>query len=138
MEIQKVIAKNLRTERERQALTRDSLAKMAGVTPQTIYDIENENRNPSITVLDSLAKSLGIAAKDLLCESEPVLVKSLPVSKTLQKMMAIPDEVYEISIKLGVDNPIWEEEIIPLLAAAVEDEEIAREEEMRKKNSRLA
>lgn len=137
MKIQKVIAKNLRAERERLSLTRDSLAKMAGVTPQTIYDIENENRNPSITVLDSLANSLGLTAKDLLNDSEPLPVKSLPVSKVLQKMMAVPDEVYEVAIKLGANDPIWEEEIIPLLAAAVEDQEIALEEE-RKKNSRLA
>jgi transcriptional regulator with XRE-family HTH domain len=107
MEITSLIATNLRKERVRQKLTREALGEMAKVTAKTVYDIENEIRKPSITVLESLARSLDLSVTDLL-SGEARREKVLPLSGYLKKLSFIPDEVFEKMQGIPKEDPCWE------------------------------
>lgn len=111
MEITKVIATNLREARESAGLSREALAKKAGITAQTIYDVENENRKPSLTVLDSLAKELGLPISELLKGSpatQVIKMKPVPLKKILTGLANIPQDVYEMIEKVEEANEAWD------------------------------
>ena len=55
----------LREYRARQNLTKDDLAKKAGVTRQTIIAIENERYNPSLELAFKLSKVFRTKIEDL-------------------------------------------------------------------------
>jgi transcriptional regulator with XRE-family HTH domain len=105
MEIMKVIAANI--ERERGEESRASLAKRAGVTYQTVYDVEEGNKKLSIDVLEKIAGALRVDPADLLKRKVP-LQKPLKISEALKKMLSIPDDVYDLAEKLHVDDDVWE------------------------------
>ncbi len=117
MEIQKVIAANLFAARGE--LSRKELAQRAKVTYQTIYDIEEGNKNPSVKALQSIADALGIPCSALLETSEPVrpIIKNEPISAFAKKLLSVPDKVYALAEKLGSDHEIWGE-----IIDALEDE----------------
>lgn len=106
MEIQKTIAVNL--AKARGGMSRQELAKLSGVTYQTIYDIEEERRKPSLDVLDNLSKALRIEASELLRPSSPTAFKG-KVSEALRFMASVPDEIYELSVELGADHKAWKD-----------------------------
>jgi transcriptional regulator with XRE-family HTH domain len=108
MEITKTVALNLRSLRDGQKLTRDALAKLARVSSQTIYDIENENKKPSLLVIESLAIALKVKPSALLEEGTVLQATYLPVSETIQKLLAIPDRVYELAQDVPLDDEAWD------------------------------
>jgi len=88
-------------------LSRQELAAKAKTSYQTIRDIEEKNRKPSIDMLNSLASALGIPLASLLKEEalpEPV---QLPVSRILQDLMNIPDSVYKAAKGIPKTDPVW-------------------------------
>lgn len=117
MEIQKVVALNL--AKARGEMSRQKLAELSGVTYQTIYDIEEERRKPSLEVIQSLSSALRIDPSELLKNSEPVLYKP-KVSDVLKRLASIPDAVYDLANELELDHEAWED-IIETLEIAVED-----------------
>jgi DNA-binding XRE family transcriptional regulator len=128
MEITKTVANNLRALREGQKLTRDTLAKLAGISSQTIYDIENENKKPSLLVIDSIAKALNVKPFALLSEEESPPVARVPMSIVAKKIMSIPDDVYELAQGVSLNDEAWE-----IVRMALET---AREREERKKKNK--
>ncbi len=106
MEIRKVISQNL--EKARGATSRKKLAEMSGVSYQTIYDIEEGNKSPSIEAIDKISRALGIAPFELLKDAPPTpRLYSLPVSQTIKKMLAIPDDIYDVAIEHEIAPKDW-------------------------------
>ena len=58
--------RNLRKRRDAAGLSRYELAKMAGVSPQTIAEIEMNGVATSVVNALSLAKALGTTVEDLM------------------------------------------------------------------------
>ncbi len=56
----------LRRIRERRGMTQDELAKKVGVTRITITRIETSARNPSMALVQKLAKALKVKLAELL------------------------------------------------------------------------
>jgi len=106
MEIIKSIAENVR--KARGELSRQKLADVVGCTYQTIYEIEEGRRKPSIEVLIAISEALNVSAASLLETGKSPVVVSLPVSKTLFKMAAIPDDVYELAQGVELDSEVWD------------------------------
>jgi transcriptional regulator with XRE-family HTH domain len=125
MEITKTVALNVRRLRDGQKLTREALAKAANVSAQTIYDIENENKKPSLLVVESLAKALSIKPSTLLESDELAPIVNLPVSKTIQKLMAIPDKVYDFAQDEAINDEVWEI-IEDIMEGAIEDRKLLK------------
>ena len=65
---------NLVFERARAGLSQTALAKAAGVTRQTISEIERAATNPTIDVLDKIISALGISMERLFVQHVSGLV----------------------------------------------------------------
>ena len=57
-------------------LSQRALAKESGVSPATIYELENDRRNPNPSTLRKLARALGVEVADLLGEAEHPLAQA--------------------------------------------------------------
>jgi len=62
----KIFSENLRAERARKNYSQEFLAEKAQVTQKTIYEIENQKRNPTILVVANLALALEITIDKLM------------------------------------------------------------------------
>jgi len=68
MAISSVIARNCKRFREDQHLSQVALAQRAGLSKQTIVDIEAARANPTIDTLEALAEALEVSARALISE----------------------------------------------------------------------
>jgi len=66
------IGERVRLEREKQGLTGVALADKVGVTPAMVSQIENDQSEPSLDTLESVAKVLGVSVCYFLLEQEDV------------------------------------------------------------------
>jgi transcriptional regulator with XRE-family HTH domain len=122
----------LRNERN---WSQEVLANKAQLSTQAIKHIEKGRRGSNMTIdtAKKLAGSFGMTISEFigekeLSEKEKEVVKELPVSHTLKKMMCIPDEVYELASQLdGLSkkdkDELWED-IIETLDVAVKQKQV--------------
>ena len=66
MDIRKRLGRNVRRLRGEKELSQEAFAHEAGIHRTYVSDIERGARNPTITVIERLAKALGVSAGDLL------------------------------------------------------------------------
>ena len=66
MDIAKRLGKNVRRLREAKGWSQEAFADEAGIHRTYVSDIERGARNPTIAVLEKLAKPLGVSAGILL------------------------------------------------------------------------
>lgn len=66
MDIRVRLGLNLRKLRDEKGWSQEDFADRAGIHRTYVSDIERGRRNPTITVLEKLAKPLGVAPGDLL------------------------------------------------------------------------
>ena len=66
MDINTRLGKNIRRLREEQGWSQEDYADRAGIHRTYVSDIERGRRNPTITVVEKLAKPFGIGAGRLL------------------------------------------------------------------------
>ena len=69
-----MLVENLIFERARAGLSQTALAKAAGVTRQTISEIERAGTNPTIDILDRIISALGISMERLFVQHVSGLV----------------------------------------------------------------
>ncbi|HLM72994.1 MAG TPA: helix-turn-helix transcriptional regulator [Polyangiaceae bacterium] len=65
-EVVSSFAREVRRRREAAGMTLDTLAQRSGLTPNYIGNIENGQRDPSLTTLFKLAEGLGVQAGELI------------------------------------------------------------------------
>jgi transcriptional regulator with XRE-family HTH domain len=65
-DIHQRLARNLRALRQGEKLSQEALAHVAGLHRTYISDLERGARNPSIAVIDTLARALAVSAGKLL------------------------------------------------------------------------
>lgn len=106
MEIQRVVSTNL--IKLRGEMSRQELAGLAGVSYQHIYEIEEQLKNPSLKVLDRLAKALSVDLAELLKVSEQKQ-RPVKISSVLRMMAAIPDDIYLSASEFELNHPMWDE-----------------------------
>ncbi len=66
MDVRQRLGNNLRKLRKAKKLSQEAFADEAGIHRTYISDIERGARNPTITVVETIAKALGVTASDLL------------------------------------------------------------------------
>lgn len=66
MDVRERLAKNLRSLRQHRGWSQEQLAFEAGIHRTYISDLERGARNPTITVVDKLAVTLGVRVGELL------------------------------------------------------------------------
>ena len=98
------LAANLRYIRERRGLTQVQVAKLAGLPRSTVSQVETGAGNPTLAVLVSLARALGVSIEELLSAPHSALQVfrkgELPVEArglaTVQKLL--PDRITGMEI----------------------------------------
>ena len=96
------LGKRIAALRREKELKQDELAEKLGVSPQAVSKWENDQTCPDISLLPSLAKTLGVSVDELLSgkqESAPV-VQVLPQNQRKD----IKDMVLRIVVKSGDNN----------------------------------
>ncbi|MGO1507145.1 MAG: helix-turn-helix domain-containing protein [Microbacterium sp.] len=68
MALSTVIGKNSRRFRDDRGFSQSVLAKRAGLSKQTIVDIEAGRANPTVETLEVLAEALGVSSRALISE----------------------------------------------------------------------
>lgn len=66
MDVKRRLGLNVRRLREAKGVSQEAFAFEAGIHRTYVSDIERGARNPTITVVERLAESLGVTASDLL------------------------------------------------------------------------
>ncbi len=66
MDICQRLGQNMRRLRETAGFTQESFADHAGLHRTYVSDIERGTRNPTIRIVDKVAKALGVPASSLL------------------------------------------------------------------------
>lgn len=66
MDIQIRLGRNVRALREAKGWSQEDYADRAGIHRTYVSDIERGRRNPTITVVEKLAKPLGVSTGQLL------------------------------------------------------------------------
>lgn len=70
MEIRQRLGRNVRRLREQKGWSQEKFAFEADIHRTYVSDIERGARNPTITVVDKLAMSLGVSFADLVKEAD--------------------------------------------------------------------
>lgn len=70
MDIRHRLATNLRRYRAATGWSQERFAFEAGIHRTYVSDLERASRNPSLTMLDRLAKPLGVTASALIAKAE--------------------------------------------------------------------
>ena len=86
MDLQKIIASNARTIRERKKLTLDAAAKLTGVSRSMLAQIEKGDVNPTISVLWKMANGYKVSFTSLMDNRAegPLLVRAEDVSPLIE------------------------------------------------------
>lgn len=66
MDIRARLAKNIRRLRQEKGWSQEELAHEARIHRTYISDLERGVRNPTITIIERLAQTLGVEARELL------------------------------------------------------------------------
>ena len=66
MDVCERLGRNLRRLREAKGLSQEQFADEAGIHRTYVSDLERGSRNPTIRVVDRVAKALGVTASDIL------------------------------------------------------------------------
>ena len=75
MDVQKLVAHNLRRLRLQKRMSQEDLAEEAGIARSYAWKLETGEVNPTLDTLDRVAQALGGHARDLLA---PPLAKEKP------------------------------------------------------------
>ncbi len=70
LDVSKNLAYNVRVERSKKSLTQEKLAELADISPKHIVMIEKAKVCPSINVVASIAKAIGVSVDKLIAEIE--------------------------------------------------------------------
>jgi transcriptional regulator with XRE-family HTH domain len=120
MGIRKAVSQNYANLRASLGLSAKAFGARLNVTAKHIYDIEDDKRGPSLELLEATSKEYNVAISSLLEEGGVLKIPTLrtePVSIFAKKLMAIPDEIYELAQDVPLsDKDAWAEVKGALLA----------------------
>lgn len=132
MKINELFSENIKRLRTSRGLTQQKLADLAGFTVHSLRDYESNRRVPALETMGQIADALGVKVSDLFESSEPAPILQMPVSKTLQKLAAIPDHIYDLADQVPLTSEAWDTVEIALKVAIrkqIKDKESERKNE---------
>ena len=116
------VGKRIAESRKAKNINQNELAEMLSVSPQAVSKWENDISCPDISLLPSLAKTLGMSIDELLCGKQEPAVSFVPEDqrKDISKMMLrivvnssegdkvrvnIPCSLAKLALDCGMDLP---------------------------------
>lgn len=83
-----------------------ALAKEIGVNENTLQRWKKKKSYPELPNVERLAKAFKVNPREFYASKDEE--NPSPVSKTLIKMMAIPDKIYDLAISVPREDEVWE------------------------------
>lgn len=111
-----------------------ALATKAGISPQTIKDLEAGRTDPGIKSLTALAKAFDLSIEELKGEEEVFPAQAVPIlspKKALSMYLKIPDEIVERAQAHDLSSKVWE-----LVKIAFDEVESLQAQKQQTKKSR--
>jgi transcriptional regulator with XRE-family HTH domain len=109
------MASMLKAERERRGLTQEDLARMSGVSRQTINYLENGRQRPYAKTLERLSAALGVDPNELAVDG--VAVRKQP-SRYILRSTAPQDELVHGLLRAVQEGEMSAEDAMSTLRAA--------------------
>lgn len=106
--LKEIMASNIARLIKERGITQAGLARELNLETLTIHHYTTGHRFPKPENIDAICAYFKISYSDLVRHEEAPVPINAPVSKTLLKMMAIPDDVYDMAGKFGSDHKVWE------------------------------
>lgn len=101
----------VKTLRDKAGLSQEALASLAGLSTQTIKDIEAGRSPGGIKSLRQLSAAFGISFEDLTGEPEPaaqIIREPFKISSLADTLKKIPNEIYEMANEFDSGDEVWE------------------------------
>lgn len=112
MEKTRVVLKTrVKALRDKAELSQEALASLAGLSTQTIKDIEAGRTPGGMKSLKKLSEAFGISFEELTGEAEPtpnVIREPFKISSLADTLKKIPNEVYEMANGFDLEDEVWE------------------------------
>jgi transcriptional regulator with XRE-family HTH domain len=105
--MKELICNNFNRLIDASSLSKREVAKRIKVNENTLQRWKNKESCPELPNIESLAEVLGVSPLEFYRAEEQLKPLQIPVSKTIQKLMAIPDDVYEAAQGVPHGHEIW-------------------------------
>jgi transcriptional regulator with XRE-family HTH domain len=87
----------------------DSFAEAIEISLRTLQRYEAGERLPSSDKIEKMASMLGVQVQEFFKTEETIVIeRSEPISLVAKRLLAIPDEIYDLAIKVGPGHEIWD------------------------------
>ncbi len=100
----KTIGQNIARLRKEKGITQEQLAEICMVSPQAVSKWENDNSCPDVTLLKTIACTLGVSVDELLDDGEGPITKLADLEGVKAKLLKI--RVLGKGDKVNVNLPI--------------------------------
>ncbi len=100
MDSKDLLGRRIRDLRKRKRLTQERLAEMAGVDVKYLGGIERGTENPSIGILDRLAKGLSVKVHQILTFEHEILGERMLRRRIVQALDKCDETELQIILKL--------------------------------------
>lgn len=95
----------LKAARERQKLTQEKLAELAGISPGYVSEIENKKTIPSFSVLSALCRVLNLSLDDIVFHTQSDSAQNINrlVSQCSEKQRYVIQSMIEAMLRANID-----------------------------------
>ncbi len=109
----KTTSNNIKALKKSRGWNQEVLADKAGVSKSVVRDLEaaNDRATSSLDTLNKIAQAFGVSIQELLSEKteeRETKFQNQPVSIFAKKMQMIPDDIYDLAVKVDGEDRIWE------------------------------
>jgi transcriptional regulator with XRE-family HTH domain len=122
--IRNIVCNNFNRLVDASRMAKAEIARQMGVSATTMQRWKTGESFPELPNIEKLANVLGVDPVEFYATEMPVL-RELPISRSLQKMAAVPDEVYELAEDMKGDEAGWDI-ITKIMKGRIEDRKKAR------------
>lgn len=102
------------------------IARLTGVSQTTIQRWKTGENSPEISNIESLANAMGVDPWEFYRHEQPIkpFAETLKVSRLMdlmgKKVNSIPDDIYELAVKVGLDDKSAWDNVRAALEVAIE------------------
>lgn len=103
-----IFSKNLVTIRKASGYaSAESFAEALGISLRALQRYESGDRMPSSEKIEQIAEKLGREPQDFF-RTEEGRVRVLPVSEMVKRLVCVPDDIYDLAMKVKLDDSAWD------------------------------
>lgn len=105
--IKSVLIRNMKLLRKSKGWTQEDLAEKAGFSTGFIKDIERGKSWVSPEAIEAIGAAFGVPCEVLFSSDHKGVLLDMPMSSAIKKLMAIPDNIYDLAQDLPKDDQCW-------------------------------